>query len=143
MTREDLQNIAERYVEVWKRHDAPGVALFHAPDSVAESPMYATLKGRKAIEFAALAFVTSFPDLMFEVDSFIIDPPQVAMFLSANATHMNDFFGLPGTNRHIDFRVAWLIRLNAEGLIEYERRVYDFTGVLLQLGVLRAKPMKP
>jgi predicted ester cyclase len=143
MTRADLHDIAERYLAVWKQHDAAGVALFHAADSVAESPMYATLRGRKAVEQAALAFVTSFPDVAFEVDAQIVDPPQIAMFLSANATHMNDFFGLPGTNRHIDFRVAWLIRLNADSLIEYERRIYDFTGVLLQLGVLRAKPMKP
>jgi steroid delta-isomerase-like uncharacterized protein len=143
MTRADLQNIAERYLEVWQRHDAPGVALFHAADSVAESPMYATLRGRKAIEHAASAFMTSFPDLMIELDALLIDPQQVAMFLSAGATHMSDFFGLPGTNRHIDFRVAWLIRMNGDGLIEYERRIYDFTGVLLQLGVLRAKPMKP
>jgi len=143
MTRDDLHSIAERYLEVWKRHDAAGVALFHAPDSIAESPMYATLRGRKAIEHAAGAFLTSFPDLMLEGDAQVIDPPNVAMFLSANATHTSDFFGLPGTNRHIDFRVAWLFRLNADGLIAYERRIYDFTGVLLQLGVLRAKPMKP
>jgi hypothetical protein len=28
----------------------------------------------------------------------------------------------------------------AEGLIAHERRVYDFTGLLIQLGVLRSKP---
>jgi steroid delta-isomerase-like uncharacterized protein len=143
MTREALKDIAERYVDVWKRRDAAGVALFHATDGVAESPMYATLRGRKAIEHASRAFFTSFPDATFEYDTMIVDPPNVAVSVTANATHMNDFFGLPGTDRRIEFRVAWLIRTNDEGLIEYERRIYDFTGLLLQLGVLRAKPMKP
>jgi hypothetical protein len=31
----------------------------------------------------------------------------------------------------------------ADGLIAHERRIYDFTGLLLQIGVLRAKPAKP
>jgi hypothetical protein len=29
------------------------------------------------------------------------------------------------------------------GSIAHVRRIYDFTGILLQLGVLRAKPGKP
>ena len=143
MTRDDLKDIAERYVDVWKRRDPAGIAGFHAVDGIAESPMYATLRGRKAIEHASRAFFSSFPDATFEYDTMVVDPPRVAVFITVNATHMNDFFGLPGTNRHIEFRVAWLIAANDEGLITWERRIYDFTGLLLQLGVLRAKPMKP
>jgi hypothetical protein len=30
-----------------------------------------------------------------------------------------------------------------QGLVAHERRIYDFTGLLVQLGVLRAKPAKP
>jgi len=28
----------------------------------------------------------------------------------------------------------------ADGLVTYERRIYDFTGMLVQIGVLKAKP---
>jgi hypothetical protein len=28
----------------------------------------------------------------------------------------------------------------ADGLIVHERRIYDFTGMLVQIGVLKAKP---
>ena len=31
----------------------------------------------------------------------------------------------------------------SEGLIAHERRYYDFTGMLIQLGVLKAKPVEP
>lgn len=48
----------------------------------------------------------------------------------------------PGTNRRIDFRMARSIQMDGD-LILRERRVYDFTGVLVQTGVLRAKPAKP
>ena len=143
MTRADLTDIAERYVALWKQRDPAGIALCHALDGVAESPMYATLRGRKAIEDASRAFFTSFPDATMEINATMIDPPHVALFNTVNATHMNDFFGLPGTNRQIEFRVARLMRMNDDGLIEHERRIYDFTGLLLQLGVLRARPAKP
>ena len=61
----------------------------------------------------------------------------------ADAAHVNEFFGLPGTNRHITFRIARLMDMDDQGLITNERRIYDFTGLLVQIGVLRAKPAKP
>jgi len=143
MPRDTLQGLAERYVETWKRRDPASIAQFHASDAVGESPMYATLNGRKAIEDAFRAFFTSFPDATLEVDAILVDPPRVAIFTTVNATHVNEFFGMPGTNRHIEFRMARLLEMNDHGLIARERRIYDFTGLLVQLGVLRAKPAKP
>ena len=66
------------------------------------------------------------------------------MFTTVNATHVNEFFGLPGTNRHIEFRQRVAAGDGrATGLIANERRIYDFTGLLVQIGVLRARPAKP
>jgi steroid delta-isomerase-like uncharacterized protein len=143
MTREELQGFAERYLDAWTRRDPPAIARHHESNCVAESPMYATLRGRKAVEDASRAFFTSFPDATLEIDAILIDPPRVAIFTTVNATHVNEFFGLPGTNRHIEFRNARLMEMDDQGLIAHERRIYDFTGLLLQIGVLRAKPAKP
>ena len=144
MTRDELQGIVERYVEVWKRRDPSGIAQYHAPDGVAESPIYATLRGRQAIQDASRAFFTSFPDATIFVDAIVVDAPRcVALFTTVNATHVNEFFGMPGTNRHIEFRNARLMEIDDDGLIRHERRIYDFTGLLVQVGILRAKPAKP
>ena len=143
MTREDLQKNARQYVEAWQRHDAAAIAQQHAADGVVESPIYSTLRGRKAIEDAARAFFTSFPDAVFTADAVIVDAPHVAIFTTAIGTHVNEFFGMPGTNRHIEVRNAFLLETDGDGLIAKERRIYDFTGLLLQVGILRAKPAKP
>jgi steroid delta-isomerase-like uncharacterized protein len=143
MTRHELQGIADRYADVWNRRDPGAIALHHAADSVAESPIYATLRGRKAIQDAARAFFTSFPDAAMSVDAMVVDEPRVAIFTTVNATHVNEFFGMPGTNRHIEFQNARLLEMDGDGLIKYERRIYDFTGLLVQVGILRAKPAKP
>ena len=143
MTPEELQGIAERYVEQWKSRDPVAIAQYHASDCVAESPIYATLRGRKAIEDAYRAFFTSFPDATIDIDAILVDSPRVAIFNTVNATHVNEFFGMPGTNRHIEFRNARLMEMDDRGLIRHERRIYDFTGLLVQIGILRAKPAKP
>ena len=62
---------------------------------------------------------------------------------TVNATHQNDFFGLPGTNpAHRVPHVAY-DELNDDGLIEHDRRIYDFNGLLVQLGVLPRQARKP
>ena len=140
--RAELTALADRFVTCLKRRDPKGLAEFHALNSVAESPMYATRVGRQSIEDAYRSFITSFPDLTVDVENILVDPPLVAFFATFHATHVNEFFGLPGTNRHVDFRIAWLCTIE-NGLIARDHRVYDFTGVLLQVGLLRAKPAKP
>jgi predicted ester cyclase len=143
MTRADMQAVIDTYLAAWTNRAPVTIAQHHALDAVAESPIYATLRGRDAIEEASRAFFTSFPDATQIVEATLVDPPHAAVFTTVNATHMNEFFGLPGTGRRIEFRNARLIRVDDAGLIVHERRIYDFTGLLVQIGVLRAKPGKP
>lgn len=143
MTREELQQTARQYVKAWQDRDPTAIAQHHAPDGIMESPIYSTLKGRKAIEEAARAFFTSFPDATFAIDAVIVDAPHIAIFTTVNATHVKEFFGMAGTSRHLQLPTAWLLELNDDGLIGFGRRVYDFTGILLTVGILRAKPAKP
>ena len=143
MTRDDIQALVDRHMQTWNRHDAAALAAYHAVDGIVESPMYAKRDGRAAIEEAYAAFFNSFPDATATIDATLIDPPSIAIFTTIQATHMNDFFGLAGTNRRIEFRNVRLLTLGDADLIAHERRIYDFTGILLQVGVLRAKPARP
>jgi len=138
-TRSDLRAFVDRFMECQNGRDPAAMAQLYAIDGTADSPMYGSLTGRPAIEEAYRAFFTSFPDAKAELESVIIEPPCAVIFATFTATHRNDFFGLPGTNRRIDFRSARLVELEGD-LIKHERRIYDFTGVLVQVGVLRAKP---
>ena len=139
-TRSELQTFFERYMETWKRRDPVALAAYYAEDCIVESPMYQTRRGRKEIEEAYRAFLTSFPDAAHVVEAVVIDPPRIAIFTTINATHVNDFFGLPGTNRKIEIRHSRLFQIDDNGLIAHERRIYDFTGVLVKVGVLKARP---
>lgn len=141
MTRAELQAIVKDYLAAWTERKPGAIARHFAEDAIAESPIYSTLRGRQAIEEAARAFYTSFPDGKQTIEQTLIDPPHVAVFSVFNATHINEFFGLPGTGRRLALRMARLIKMNDEGLIVHERRIYDFTGMLVQVGALKAKPI--
>lgn len=140
--RAELQAASDRLLDAFMRRDPFAFAACHTPEGVVESPMFATLRGRKPIEEAQRAFFTAFPDATMTIDATVIDPPYVAVFATMHATHVNEFFGLPGTGRHIEFRVSRLLKMEGD-LVAHETRIYDFTGLLVQVGVLRAKPAKP
>jgi predicted ester cyclase len=52
---------------------------------------------------------------------------------------MGEFLGMPPSGKHIEFRVVTLMTVEGNKIV-HERRVYDFTGFLVKLGVLKARP---
>jgi predicted ester cyclase len=49
--------------------------------------------------------------------------------------------GLPPTGRHFQFPGVFVFTVE-NGEIVREQRIYDFTGMLVQIGVLKVKPAK-
>ena len=46
---------------------------------------------------------------------------------------------MPPTGRRIEVAGAFIYRIRNDQIV-HERRILDFTGLLVQVGVLRAKP---
>jgi steroid delta-isomerase-like uncharacterized protein len=140
MTREDITALFTRRAQSWERHDAAALAADHAPDCVVTSPTGGVLEGREDIERIYRVWFTAFPDLTLSRTDTLIEDHRAVLFFNLSGTHNGDFFGLHASGRHLDATCAFLYTLSDDGLIVQERRVLDFTGVLLQVGVLRAKP---
>jgi predicted ester cyclase len=142
MTRVDLERLIERYLATANRHDPHSLAALYSANCRVESPLFASLQGRAAVETSYQQFFAVFPDIEFKRESSVIDPPTMAVTTLNGATHQGEIFGLAPTHKRIEFRLVWLVTVGEDGLIAAERRVYDFTGLLVQLGVLRAKPAR-
>ena len=82
----------------------------------------------------------AFGDVTMKVEDIVIDTENAAavLIVTSQATHRGDIFGLPGSGRRVETQMMFLFRLS-DGRIASERRLYDFTGLLVQLGVLRTK----
>jgi C-1 hydroxylase len=141
MTHDEAVDLFRRRQERWDRRDPAALAADHAPDGVVESPMFATRRGMVEIEAAYRGLFSVFPDWALVQEDAITDGERVAVPFRVTATHVGDFMGLPGSGRRFEVHGVLLYRMAGE-LIAHERRVYDFTGLLLQLGVLRAKPAR-
>ena len=142
MTRAELQAVTDRIIEATNRHDPKALTALYAADATVDSPMFATLHGRAAIEDSFRNFFKIFPDVVITIEDVLIDPPGMAVTTRNTATQQGELFGLPPTHRHVEFVVTRIVTC-ADRLIASERRIYDFTGLLVQLGVLRARPAKP
>jgi predicted ester cyclase len=139
MTRTDQLAFCERRVEAWRRRDPIALAADHAERGTVVSPIFSKVTGRDAIRRSYESLFQSFPDWTMDNEPPLIDGDRVAVPFVAKATHAGRFMGLDGTGRRCEIHGVLLMDM-ADGLLAHERRVYDFTGLLIQLGVLRGKP---
>ena len=141
MTRQDVEELFARRLEALARHDSAALAMLHSADGMVDSPMAGgTVHGRRAIEEVYRAWFTAFPDVKFSADeALLIDGDRAAQRLTIGGTDTGGFLNLPPTGKAFRVPLVGLFTL-ADHKIVHERRIYDFTGMLIQIGVLKAKP---
>ena len=141
MTREALAELFTQLNEAANRHDADAVAQAYAENSVVESPIGGgAVVGRKAQAQMLRALFRGIPDVTFTVDEMLIDGNRVAQVGWFRGTDTGNFMGLPSTGKPFNLPIVVLSTIE-DGLIVRERRIYDFTALLVQLGLLKAKPV--
>lgn len=140
MTHDETRQFFERRVDAWRRRDVEALMLAHTDDCVLESPLAGKVIGRAAIENVYRAFVTSFPDVTIDEPTLIVEGDRAVQTVTFSGTNTGGFMGMAATGKHFSF-AAVLICTMRDGQIAHEQRIYDFTGFLLEIGVLKAKPI--
>jgi len=139
MTRDELTTFASERKAAWDHQDVVKLALGHTVDGVVESPIFGRVQGRAAIETTYRNLFDIFADWKFFFDEIIVEGNRVAQPFTSHATHSKEFLGIPGTGRR--FQIHGVLLYDFDGnLISREQRIYDFSGMLIQIGVLKAKP---
>jgi len=82
----------------------------------------------------------AFLDMKVQTDSLVIDGNRVAQALSIEGTNMGGFLGLSASGKPFHLAAVFLYELKDRQIVR-ERRIYDFTGMLTQIGVLKTKPV--
>ena len=139
MRRMEIEAVLAKRVEAWRRRDSVTLAAGHSEDAVLDTMIAGRIEGRPAIEALYRDWFTAFPEMEFEVEDQVIDGDHVALFWSQRGKHLGDFCGLKATGRSYEMRGVFLMTFK-DGKIVHVRSIYDFTGLLVQLGVLKAKP---
>ena len=140
MTRSDIQDLIVRFQAAWDRRDVEALTNFHTEDCVVESPFAGgQARGREAIARAYEAFFHAFPDVTLQNEEPLIDGNRVVLIARMSGTDRGGFLGLQPTGRAVDFPLVLIYQVD-DGLIVRERRIYDFTGLAVQVGAIKAKP---
>jgi steroid delta-isomerase-like uncharacterized protein len=141
MTRDEIAALFARRQQAWDRLDADALAADYSDDATVESPLAGgSASGRDAVERLYLTYFAAFPDFKIDQEVLLIDGDNAAQLCRATGTDNGGFMGMAPTRRKITFRVG-LFHTLRNGQIVRERRVYDFTGLLIQVGLLKAKPV--
>lgn len=139
MTREEIVAFFARRQEALERLDVAALTDLHAEDSVLESAMAGTVIGRAGIEEFYRRLFASFPDFSYEPDELVIDGDRVVQTATFGGTDTGGFMGMRPTRKQVRIPGVFLFTLR-NGQIVRLRSVYDFTGLLVQVGVLKVKP---
>ena len=139
MTREAIVRFFDERQSDWRTRDPELLAARHAVDGTVVSPMFGALHGRVEIAESYQRLFATFPDWYFKNEELVIDGNRVAQHFVSTATHVGEFMGLLGTNRHGRIEGVLLFTMK-DGQILHEQRLYDFSALLIQIGVLRSKP---
>ena len=139
MTRDEANVLFAARDAMWGSGDIHALASLHAEDGIIISPLFGTIKGLPAIEKSYRQIFKIFNDLTLTTEEIVADGDRVAQFFSTRATHTSEVFGIPATGRKFEIQGVLIFSFE-DGKIIKERRLYDFTGMLVQLGLLKARP---
>ena len=99
MIRADLSNLYRDYIACLNERNWPGLERF-VHDDVTYNGRWTGLAGYRAM---LERDVRDIPDLTFNIDLLISDPPRIASRLRFDCTPKGEFLGLPVNGRRISF----------------------------------------
>ena len=140
MTRQQTVDFFKRREEAYEDLDAAALASDYAENAVIESPTAGVHTGRTQRNEALRAVFTAFLDLTMTVDQ-----PHHRRRRRGECSYTRGHAyrrvprALPPTGKRFTMPAVFFYQLE-NGKIVHERRIYDFTGLLVQIGVIKAKP---
>ena len=103
---------------------------------------HATTPGVPATREGAMQTLTvlraAFPDFRYTVEDTMCDGDLVASRVTAHATMMGAFQGMPATGKHASWPELHVVRLNQDGKLVEHWGNADQLGMMVQLGLAPA-----
>ena len=139
MTRDEIAALFARREEAFNRKDAAALGADYADDAVIDSPTAGVHQGPDGARQAYESIFQAFADNVRRTEALVIEGDHVAQVLTIEGTNLGGLMGLPPSGKHFRMPAVFLYDLRGDKIVR-ERRIYDFTGMLVQIGVLKARP---
>jgi predicted ester cyclase len=140
MSRDELLRFFERRQRLLLSRELPRLAGDYSAEAEVVSPFGGTQVGPLAALRTIETFFKALDVRHMVFDAPVIDGDRAVQIVHMDGVHAGaEFMGLPPDGKPFSFTVAFVYEFR-DGKIAHEQRIYDFTGLLVQLGVLKARP---
>jgi steroid delta-isomerase-like uncharacterized protein len=140
MSRDEILALLARRRAAIAARDVRALASLYTEDAEVISPFAGgAVTGREAVTKVHEAWFKAVPDVEFTDDPPIIDGDRVSHMSTGRGTDVGGFLGHPPSGKPFVLQIVLFYTMR-DGYIAREHRVYDFTGLLVQIGALKAKP---
>jgi steroid delta-isomerase-like uncharacterized protein len=133
MIADEIKAVFARMKDGYARHDAAAIAADYAQNCVVDSPIAGVHEGPQAVEHVLEAIFSAFPDLHVHWDELLIADNHAVSIGRTEGTDTGGLMGLPPTGKPFSISVVMLYTFDDKGKIVHERRMYDFSRLLLHL----------
>jgi steroid delta-isomerase-like uncharacterized protein len=108
------------------------------PDFVCHDPNSESgeIRGADTIKGEIEYFRNAVPDLTYTVEDQVVEGDKVLSRYTARGTHQGEFFGVPGSGRHIEMTGITIDRFDESGKLIEEWPEYDLLGAMQQMGAI-------
>jgi steroid delta-isomerase-like uncharacterized protein len=129
---DDPKAVARRFYEVMDDWSPAALDEICSPDMRGHAGAGADVEQLKN---SIGAFIHSFPDLRSDVRHLIREGDMVSSWVSYEGTHKEDFAGVPGSGRPVQFAAWDLFRVENGKIVELTQYC-DLFSILNQIGAL-------
>ena len=91
--------------------------------------------GRDAVKEMLVRYWKAFPDLIFRVESTVVEENRIAISWYAIGTHQGPIMNVPATGHKVEVRGISIIDVE-NGLVARGCRIWDLAGMLRHMGLL-------
>jgi ketosteroid isomerase-like protein len=126
---ESLSELFTRWLRAWAARDIAALIDIYADNCTVETPTMGILNGRQALEEAERKLFSNFQDISFEDTELIIAGNRLVVTATVTGTDLNGTLTRQGTPIRFPAILLWTTE---NGRIVRERRLWDFSGFVLQ-----------
>jgi steroid delta-isomerase-like uncharacterized protein len=108
------------------------------PDFVCYDPNSeaGAVRGAETIKAEIEYFRNAVPDLTYTVEDQVVEGDKVVSRYTVRGTHQGEFFGVPGSGKHIEMTGINIDRFDESGKLIEEWPEYDLLGAMQQMGAI-------
>jgi steroid delta-isomerase-like uncharacterized protein len=132
----NVAQLAEEWISAMNARNLERMGSLLTEDAIADEVAESEpRKGRKSIEEAYREVFEGYPDCEAEILNRVIGSDQAVVEVRFKGTNKGPFRGTPATNKPIDLRIAYILKVK-NGKISYVTEYYDVATLLTQQGML-------